>query len=67
MHCNVASCNVVNSGLDYWNGGIVEKWNGGLDSFVFNNLVMLYLHSVVVSTHNLHYRHTIVQNYYIRS
>ena len=23
----------INSGLDYWNGGMVEWWNGGLEGF----------------------------------
>ena len=32
----------INSGLDYWNGGIVEWWTGGF-LFLFSLFVMLYL------------------------
>ena len=32
----------INSGLDYWNGGIVEWWTGRF-LFLFLLLVMLYL------------------------
>jgi len=28
FHCTVWEC--VNSGMDYWNGGILEWWNGKL-------------------------------------
>ena len=32
----------INSGLDYWNGGILEWWIGGF-LFFFSLFVMLYL------------------------
>ena len=32
----------INSGLDYWNGGIVERWTAGF-LFLFSLFVRLYL------------------------
>ena len=39
---NSALWECINSGLDYWNGGIVEWWTGG-SLFLFSLFVMLHL------------------------